>query len=151
MWKVKINPLGTRLENTQELSALGNVMKPRAHLIPYPVDFTDSRLQSSYEDTLNELRPLSDEQRQVHALIEVHDLAQVLGGPDSAGVHEARWHLLLPRLRPELRRWYLHSESDHKATTVLLRNYLSNFLREDLEKGHVHHDPIRARESSNAF
>jgi len=30
----------------------------------------------------------SDEQRQVNALIEVHDLAQVLGGPDSAGVHE---------------------------------------------------------------
>jgi hypothetical protein len=69
---------------------------------------------------------------QVHSLIEVHDLAQVLGGPDSAGVHEALWHLLLPRLRPELRQWHRHSDSDKRATTVLLRNYLSNFLKEEL-------------------
>jgi len=96
------------------------------------VDFTDSRLKTSYEDNFNELQTLPDEQRQVHALIEVHDLAQVLGGPDSAGVHEVLWHLLLPKLRPELRQWYRHSYSDKRATTVLLRKYLHNFLREEL-------------------
>lgn len=107
-------------------------MKPGTYLIRYAVDFTDSGLQSSYEDNFNELQTLPDEQRQVHALIEVHDLAQVLGGPDSAGVHEAIWHLLLPKLRPELREWYRHSDSDKRANTLLLRNYLSNFLREEL-------------------
>jgi hypothetical protein len=125
-------------------------MKPATYLIPYPVEFTDPRLKSSYEDNLNELRALSEDQRKVYALIEVHDLAQVLGGPNSAGVHEARWHLLLPRLRPELRRWYLHSESDKKATTVLLRHYLSNFLKEDLDIAESHYDPIGACEYSNA-
>jgi hypothetical protein len=40
--------------------------------------------------------------------------------------------LLLPKLRPELRRWYRHSGADQRATTLLLRNYLSNFLREKL-------------------
>jgi hypothetical protein len=119
----------------QKLSALGNVMKPGTYLIQSVVDFTDSRLKTSYEDNFNELQTPSDEQRQVHALIVVHDLAQVLGGPDSAGVHEALWHLLLPRLRPELRRWYRHSDSDKRATTVLLRNYLSNFLKEGLPMG----------------
>jgi len=40
--------------------------------------------------------------------------------------------LLLPKLRPELRQWYRHSNSDKRAGTLLLRNYLSNFLREKL-------------------
>jgi hypothetical protein len=119
-------------KNMEEISALGNVVKLATYLIPYVVDFTDSRLKTSYEDNFNELQTLSDEQRQVHALIEVHDLAQVLDGPDSAGVHEALWHLLLPRLRPELRQWHRHSGSDKRASTVLLRIYLSNFLREEL-------------------
>lgn len=126
-------------------------MKPEARLIPYAADFTDSRLQSLYEDCFNELQTLSDEQRQVQALIEVHDLAQVLGGPNSASVHEALWHLLLPSLRPELRQWYLQSASDQKATTILLRNYLSNFLREELEIAQIHYEPVAARDYSNAL
>ena len=48
------------------------------------------------------------------------------------GVHEVLWHLLLPKLRPELRQWYRHSYSDKRATTVLLRKYLRNFLIEEL-------------------
>ena len=119
----------------EEISVPGKVVKPVTCLIRYVVDFTASRLKTSYEDNFNEFQTLSDEQRQVHALIEVHDLAQVLGGPDSAGVHEALWHLLLPRLRPELRRWYRHSDTDKRATTLLLRNYLSNFLKEGLPMG----------------
>src|ERR1043166_1544975 len=116
----------------QQLCSLINVIKPAARLIPFAVDLTDPRLKSSYEDNFNELRALSDERRRVHALIEVHDLAQVLGGPDSSGVHETMWHLLLPQLRPALRQWYLHSASERKATTDLLRKYLSNFLGEGL-------------------
>jgi hypothetical protein len=119
----------------EEISVPGKVVKPATCLIRYVVDFTASRLKTSYEDNFNEFQTLSDEQRQVHALIEVHDLAQVLGGPDSAGVHEALWHLLLPRLRPELRRWYRHSDTDKRATTLLLRNYLSNFLKEGSQWG----------------
>jgi len=107
-------------------------MKAGTSLIPYVLNFTDSRLKTFYEDNFNALKTLPDEQRQLHALIEVYDLAQVLGGPDSAGVHEAIWHLLLPKLRPELRQWYRHSNSDKRAGTLLLRNYLSNFLREKL-------------------
>jgi hypothetical protein len=126
-------------------------MKPATYLIPYPVDFTDPRLKSSYEGNLNELRALSEDQRKVYALVEVHDLAQVLGGPNSAGVHEARWHLLLPKLRTELRQWYLHSKSDQRAATVLLREYLSNFLKEDLEIAQIRHNPIGACEYSNAL
>jgi len=124
----------------EEISAhyLGIAVKSGTHLFPYFVDFTDSRLKSSYDDNFSELQALSDEQRQVYALIGVHYLAQVLGGPNSEGVHEALWHLLLPRLRPELRRWILHSESDKRATTVLLKDYLSNFLREELEIARIH-------------
>lgn len=107
-------------------------MKPATHPIPYVLDFTDSRLKTSYDDNFNALKTLPDKRRQVYALIEVHDLAQVLAGPDCAGVHEALWHLLLPKLRPELRQWYRHSNSDKRATTLLLRIYLSNFLGEEL-------------------
>jgi hypothetical protein len=47
-------------------------------------------------------------------------------------VHEAIWHLLLPNLRPELRRWYQCPDSGKNADAVVLRNYLSKFLREEL-------------------
>ena len=135
----------------QTLAAPENEMKPGKRLITYDVDFTDPRLQSFYEDSFNEPQSLLDEQRQVHALIEIYDLAQVLGGPESAGVHEALWHLLLPTLRPELRQWYLNSDADKRATTVLLRNYLSHFLREELEIAQFHCETIGARECSIAL
>jgi hypothetical protein len=138
------------LKDAHKLSSLSNVIKPGTCVIPYPVDFTDSRLKSCYEDNFNELQTLPDEERQVRALIEVHDLAQALGGPNSVGVDEALWHLLLPKLRPELRQWFRHSESDKRATTVLLRKYLSDFLREDLEISQIDYDPIGACEYSNA-
>jgi len=61
----------------------------------------------------------------------VHDLAQALGGSDSPGVHETIWHLLLPKLRSELRGWYQRADQRKNAASVLLRNYLSNFLKEE--------------------
>jgi len=105
-------------------------MKPGTHQRPYAVDFTDPRLKRSYENHFNEVQTLSDEQRQVHALMGVYHLAQVLGGFDSAGVHETIWHLLLPQLRPALRRWYQRPDLPKNDAAVLLRDYLNSFLRE---------------------
>jgi hypothetical protein len=109
---------------------MGNEMNPDTHPGPYAVDFTDPRLKRSYDNHFDEIQALSDEQRQVHALMGVYDLAQVLGGFDSPGVHETIWHLLLPQLRPELRRWYQRADPPKNDAAVLLRSYLNSFLRE---------------------
>jgi hypothetical protein len=109
---------------------MGIEFKPDPQPGPYAVDFTDSRLTMCYENHFNEVQTLSDEQRQVHALMGAYDLAHLLGGFDSAGVHETIWHLLLPQLRPELRRWYQQPDLRNNDAAVLLRNYLNAFLRE---------------------
>src|SRR5437870_11212685 len=70
------------------------------------VNFTDSQLQTCYERNFAEVTDLSPELRQVSALIAAHDLFRLIEGPHSPRVHEAIEHLLLPALRPVLRRWY---------------------------------------------
>jgi hypothetical protein len=62
-----------------------------------------------------------------------HHLAHALGGPDSEEVHDAVWRLLLPRLRPELRRWYHSLDGNEGPIAVALRAHLSQLVGKALE------------------
>jgi len=96
------------------------------------MDFTDPQLEHCYKANFVEAAGLSIEERQVSALMSVHGQSYTLRGPDSPGVHESIWHLLLPRLRSELRRWYRHSGADRQPATVALRSQLSQMAEETL-------------------
>jgi hypothetical protein len=76
------------------------------------VNFTDSQLQDCYERSIATVTDLSAELRQVRALIGAQDLFQMLEGPHSSRVHETIEHLLVPGLRPGLRRWYQRSGAE---------------------------------------
>lgn len=114
-----------------ESSILTMELEPDMQPSPAVMDFTDPQLQKCYECNFTEDDSLSDEQRRVRALMAVHDLSQVLEGPDSSGVHETIWHLLLPKLRPALRRWYQRG-ADKNPTAVALRDHLSQMAEENL-------------------
>ena len=94
--------------------------------------FADPQLAHRYKARFIEANGLSIEERQVHALMAVHEQSYILGGPDCPGVHESIWHLLLPRLRSELRRWYRRSGADRQAAAMTLRDQLSQVLGEKL-------------------
>ena len=53
------------------------------------MNFTDPQLQKCYESNFTGAGGISDEVRQVRALIAVQDLFQMLEGPHSSRVHEA--------------------------------------------------------------
>ena len=96
------------------------------------MNFTDPQLQKCYENNFAEACGVADDLRQVRALIAVYDLFRMLEGPHSARVHETIWQLLLPKLRPGLRRWYqLDAEKDPAATA--LRDHLSQLAGEQFE------------------
>jgi hypothetical protein len=97
------------------------------------MNFTDSQLQKCYEHNFTEAGGLSDELRQVRALIAVHDLFQMLEGSHSSRVHETIEHLLLPELRPGLRRWYQRTGADKDPAAVTLRDHLSQLAGEKLD------------------
>ena len=97
------------------------------------MNFTDPQLQKCYESNFTGAGGISDEVRQVRALIAVHDLFQMLEGPHSSRVHEAIEHLLLSGLRPELRRWYQRSGGDKDRSAVALRDHLSRLAGERFE------------------
>ena len=98
------------------------------------VNFTDPQLQKCYESNFAEANALSNELRQVCALIRAHDLFQMLEGPHSARVHQTREHLLQPELRAGLRRWYQRSGADKDSAAVALRDQLSQLAGEKLEQ-----------------
>ena len=97
------------------------------------MNFTDPQLQKCYESHFIGAGGFSNEVRQVRALIAVHDWFQMLEGPHSSRVHETMDHLLLPELRPGLRRWYQLSGADKDPTAVALREHLSQLAGERLE------------------
>jgi hypothetical protein len=97
------------------------------------MNFTDPQLQKCYESKFAKAGGLSDELRQVRALIGVHDLFRMLEGAHSARVHETICHLLLPKLRSGLRRWYQRAGADKDFTAVALRDHLSQLAGEKLE------------------
>ena len=94
--------------------------------------FSDPRAQECYDRSFAEFEGHSRESRQVHALMAVHEFVSVAQGPTSSGIHESIWYLLLPKLRPALRRWFQCSDSGKNSDAVALRNYFSKFLKEDL-------------------
>jgi hypothetical protein len=96
------------------------------------MNFTDPKLKKYYETHFIEADGLPHEERQVHALMAVHDQSQKLEGPHSSGVHETIWHLLLPRLRAELRRWYQRPGADQHPTAAALRDHLSRLAGEKI-------------------
>ena len=96
------------------------------------MNFADAQLQKCYEANFAHAKSFSDELRQVCALIEAHDMFQMLEGPHSARVHEAIWQLLLPKLRSGLRRWYLRPGTNQDPAAVALREHLSQLAGEPL-------------------
>jgi hypothetical protein len=96
------------------------------------MNFSDLRVQECYDRNFTEVEGHSRERRQVHALMAVHEFVSAAQGPIRSGVHESIWHLLLPKLRPELRRWFQRSDLGKHPEAVALRNYFSKFLKEDL-------------------
>jgi len=106
------------------------------------MNFTDPQLQKCYESNFAEAGGFSDDLRQICALIGVHGLFQMLEGSHSPRVHETIWHLLLPKLRPGLRRWYQRSGAAKDPTAVALRDHLSQLAGEKLgDKTGIPHHP----------
>ena len=102
------------------------------------MNFDDKQLQACFERNFAEATGASDELRKVGALIATHDLFQMLEGPHSSRVHEAIWHLLLPKLRPGLRAWYRRSGAEVTSTAIELRDHLSQLAGERLENETTH-------------
>lgn len=96
------------------------------------LNFTDPQLQKCYESNFTRAGDVSDELSQVRALIVAHDLFEMLEGSHSSRVHETIEHLLLPELRPGLRRWYRRAEADEGSAAMALRNHLSQLAGERL-------------------
>jgi hypothetical protein len=94
------------------------------------VVFADPQLQKCYDSSLSEAADSAGDLRQVRALIATHDLFQMLEGAHSARVHETIEHLLLPGLRPGLRRWYQRTEAVPDRAAVELKALLSQLAAE---------------------
>jgi glucose-6-phosphate dehydrogenase assembly protein OpcA len=106
------------------------------------VKFTDSQLQRCYENHFAASPDLEGQEREVSALIASHDLFQMLEGPHSSRTHELVDHLLLPELRPGLRRWYQRADANWDSAAVELRDQLSRLAGEQFEPAtEIHHNP----------
>ncbi|MCI0744614.1 MAG: hypothetical protein L0Y58_04330 [Verrucomicrobia subdivision 3 bacterium] len=96
-------------------------------------NFQDSQLRECYDQSFAAGQGVIEEFRQVSALITAYDLFRLIEGVHSPRVHEAVQHLLLPHLRPVLRRWYRRSGAAIDRAAIELRNYLSQLAGEKLE------------------
>ena len=86
--------------------------------------FTDPELQKCFDSSLAATAGLPVGQREVSALVEIHDLFQMMEGPHSLRVHEVIRHLLDPGLRPELRGWFLQPEKIQDRLSIRFRDQL---------------------------
>ena len=98
------------------------------------MNFSDLQLEECYARNFTLVAGFSDEMRQVCALIAVHDLFEMLEGPQSARVHETMDHLLSPKLRPGLRDWYRRCGTELNPAAIDFRERLSQLAGEHLEK-----------------
>ena len=98
------------------------------------MNFKDSQLQRCYDSNLLESGDSVSDCSSVRALIVTHDLFLMLEGAHSSRVHEVLAALLLPELRPELRRWYQRHGAQTDAAAVELREQLSQLAGEKLEQ-----------------
>ena len=97
------------------------------------MNFSDLQLEECYTRNLTPVAGFSDEERQVCALIAVHDLFEMLEGPHSARVHETMDHLLSPQLRSGLRDWYRRCGTELNLVAIDFRDQLSRLAGEHLE------------------
>jgi hypothetical protein len=98
------------------------------------MNFADTQLQACFELYLTGARGVSDELREVSALLATHDWFRMLEGPHSPRVQETIEHLLSPPLRPGLRRWYRDPGANLGAAATEFRDQLSQLAGERLEK-----------------
>ena len=70
------------------------------------------------------------EEREVLALVAVYESYYNAEGPRCSQVHEVMWNLLLPKLRPELRRWCRHSNAIITPASLSLKESMIRFLGE---------------------
>ena len=97
------------------------------------MNFSDLQLEECYARNFTAVAGFSDEERQVCALIAVHDLFEMLEGPHSARVHETIDHLLSPKLRSGLRNWYRRCGTELNPAAISFRERLSQLAGEYLE------------------
>jgi len=97
------------------------------------VRFGDPELQRCYESNLAEIGPSPGQFREIGVLLTVHETFVMLEGAHSARVHETIDHLLLPELRPGLRRWYHQSSATLDSAGLATRDHLSQLAGERLE------------------
>jgi hypothetical protein len=99
------------------------------------INFTDPQLQTCYDGNLREAGDVAEDLRQVRALMTTYQVFLMFEGPHSSRVHESIQHLLLPELRPGLRRWYQRADAETGPVAVQFRDHLSQLAGENLEAG----------------
>lgn len=97
------------------------------------MNFRDRQLQKYYDQSLREASDVSEDLRQIRALIATHEVFQTFEGPHSARVHKTLDHLLSAEMRLGLRRWYQRPGAETGSATVEFRNQLSRLAGERLE------------------
>jgi hypothetical protein len=107
------------------------------------MNFADTQLQACFELYLAEARGVSDELREVSALLATHDWFRMLEGSHSSRVQETIERLLSPALRPGLHRWYRRPGANLGATATAFRDQLSQLAGEQLER--AEHPPLKPR------
>ena len=97
------------------------------------MNFADPQLKECYDRAFETVIGISDEMRQVCALIATHDFFQMIEGPHSARVHETIDRLLLPELRAGLREWYRRCGVELDQAAIAFRDQLNQLAGEKLE------------------
>lgn len=97
------------------------------------INFTDTQLEACFELNFADAGGVSDELRQVGALITTHNWFRMIEGPHSARVHETIEHLLSPGLRPGLHRWYRRPGANLGSAAIEFRDQLSQLAGERLD------------------
>ena len=92
--------------------------------------FTNSKMENRFQQHFDVSDGRCLEEREVHALILVHANYYELEGPNCPELHEVTWHLLLPKLRLEVRRWIKNPASALTTAGLRLKNDLAQFLGE---------------------
>lgn len=97
------------------------------------VTFTDTQLQACFERNLADT-PVTDELRQVRALMATYDWFRMLEGPHAQRVHDTIDLLLSRELRPSLHRWYARPGAcSEGAEAIAVRDHLSQLAGEKLQ------------------
>ena len=97
------------------------------------MNFNDSQVQKCYDSTFNQAGKIRDDLGQVRALMATHSVFEMFEGAHSARVNDVIVQLLLPAVRPELRRWFRRVGAESDSATLEFRDRLSQLAGERLE------------------